>query len=174
MAKNHNRQRVGELKHEGPAKLTPEQEAHADAVFAAVEKEDEECRVNFRWGVQQLAIVKEVADLIGIPYQTYMKQVLFERAAADLAKFKNATSYKDVNLEALRIASDVPNQADIFAPRSPVFNPNRYDAIRVAEGQQRYWFVKHLPKNSADMFGLSIRPEEPSSQESTDRKSKKK
>ncbi len=48
---------------------------------------DEECRVNFRWGLAQLGVVKQVADLMGVSYQQYIKQVLYRQAHADLQQF---------------------------------------------------------------------------------------
>lgn len=48
---------------------------------------DDECRVNFRWGSSQLGMVKQVAELMGVPYQQYIKQVLYRQAQADLQKF---------------------------------------------------------------------------------------
>lgn len=48
------------------------------------EQEGAQVRVNFRWGTEQLAMVKEAARLQGLPYQVYIKKVLYDRAAADL------------------------------------------------------------------------------------------
>lgn len=50
---------------------------------------DDECRVNFRWGSAQLDIVKLVAEKMGVPYQQYIKQVLFRQAHADLQRFQS-------------------------------------------------------------------------------------
>lgn len=56
------------------------EEAERDA-----EQEGAQVRVNFRWGAEQLAIVKEAAGIQGLPYQVYIKKVLYDRASADLA-----------------------------------------------------------------------------------------
>ena len=40
--------------------------------------------VTLRWGRDQIAVVKRAAALIGIPYQTYLKQVVFRQALADI------------------------------------------------------------------------------------------
>ena len=56
-------------------------EAERDA-----EQEGAEVRVNFRWGPEQLALVREAARLQGVPYQVYIKQALYDRATADLAE----------------------------------------------------------------------------------------
>jgi len=55
-------------------------EAERDA-----EQEGAQVRVNFRWGAEQLAIVKEAARVQGLPYQVYIKKALYDRASADLA-----------------------------------------------------------------------------------------
>jgi predicted DNA binding CopG/RHH family protein len=48
---------------------------------------DEEFRVNFRWGHTQVNLVKQVADLMGVSYQQYIKQVVFRQAQSDLEQF---------------------------------------------------------------------------------------
>lgn len=57
---------------------------------------DQECRVNFRWGSAQLAVVRRVAMLMGVPYQQYIKQVLFRQAYADLQRF-TALGFKEAS-----------------------------------------------------------------------------
>ena len=49
------------------------------------EQEGAQVRVNFRWGAEQLAIVKGAARVQGLPYQVYIKKVLDDGASADLA-----------------------------------------------------------------------------------------
>ena len=56
--------------------------------IAEAEKELEETRVSFRWGKDQLAIVKRAADLMGIPYQTFLKLAVYEHALAVLKDSK--------------------------------------------------------------------------------------
>ncbi|RTL35078.1 MAG: tetratricopeptide repeat protein [Candidatus Melainabacteria bacterium] len=46
--------------------------------------EQEELRVNFRWGKSQLDLLKHVAQTMGISYQTYIKQALFKQCLNDL------------------------------------------------------------------------------------------
>jgi hypothetical protein len=57
------------------------EQAERDAVG-----EGAEVRVNFRWGPEQLALVKEAAHLQGLPYQVYIKKALYDRAKADIAE----------------------------------------------------------------------------------------
>jgi predicted DNA binding CopG/RHH family protein len=40
--------------------------------------------VTLRWGKEQIAVVKRAAAIMGIPYQTYLKQVVFKRALSDI------------------------------------------------------------------------------------------
>ncbi|MHB8621031.1 MAG: hypothetical protein ACYDAG_15905 [Chloroflexota bacterium] len=50
----------------------------------AADREIAAGRVTFRWGKGQIAVVKRAAAIIGIPYQTYLKQVVFKQAVADI------------------------------------------------------------------------------------------
>lgn len=40
--------------------------------------------VTLRWGQDQIDVVKRAAAIIGVPYQTYLKQVVFRQALADI------------------------------------------------------------------------------------------
>ena len=48
------------------------------------DRELREVRVTFRWQAPQVAVVKRAAARFGVPYQTYLKQVVFRQALADL------------------------------------------------------------------------------------------
>lgn len=54
-------------------------EAEADREIAA-------STVTLRWGKQQIAVVKRAAAIMGVPYQTYLKQVVFRQAIADIER----------------------------------------------------------------------------------------
>lgn len=54
-------------------------EADADRELAAGS-------VTLRWGRAQIAVVKRAAALMGVPYQTYLKQVVFKQAIADIER----------------------------------------------------------------------------------------
>jgi predicted DNA binding CopG/RHH family protein len=62
-----------------------EEAARADAAVAQADKDIDEARVYIRWGAAQLRAVQRAADLAGVPYQTYIKLVLFRQAVADIA-----------------------------------------------------------------------------------------
>jgi predicted DNA binding CopG/RHH family protein len=40
--------------------------------------------VTLRWGREQIAVVKRAAELLGVPYQSYLKQVVFKQAIVDI------------------------------------------------------------------------------------------
>ena len=78
MSKRRNYEELGEI--ELPVEVSDRVEAavgHADRELA-------EARVNFRWGLPQVEVIKRAADLAGVPYQTYIKQVVFRQAVEDL------------------------------------------------------------------------------------------
>jgi len=61
------------------SELVTRLEAEADREVAAG-------TVTLRWGREQIAVVKRAAALIGVPYQTYLKQVVFKQALADIER----------------------------------------------------------------------------------------
>ncbi len=40
--------------------------------------------ITLRWGDRQIAVVKRAAAILGVPYQTYLKQVVFRQAIEDI------------------------------------------------------------------------------------------
>ncbi|TAK24116.1 MAG: hypothetical protein EPO26_06805 [Chloroflexota bacterium] len=46
--------------------------------------------VTLRWRRKQIAVVKRAAALMGVPYQTYLKQVVFRQAVADIERIDAA------------------------------------------------------------------------------------
>ena len=64
--------------------LPPEVDASIWTLIDQAERDVEEARVNFRWGKLQVDTIKRAASLSGVPYQTYIKQVVFRQAVADL------------------------------------------------------------------------------------------
>ena len=76
-----------------PIKLSAKDSAEFERQIAEADAELEEARVNFRWGKQQVALVKQVAKLIGIPYQTYIKETLYRSCLNDLKNFTEGQRY---------------------------------------------------------------------------------
>lgn len=64
--------------------------AQAEADVADRRADRQEVRVNFRWGARQVEVVQQAADLFGIPYQSYLKQVVFRKAMEDLRAARSA------------------------------------------------------------------------------------
>ena len=59
------------------ADLVTRLETEADSEIAAG-------TISLRWGREQIAVVKRAAALMGVPYQTYLKQVVFRQSIADI------------------------------------------------------------------------------------------
>lgn len=85
MTQRRNYQEVGKIE------LAPEEAARFEKRIEEADREIEAARVNFRWGAEQLNVVKRAAELAGIPYQTYIKQVVYWKAVHDI---KDAESLK--------------------------------------------------------------------------------
>jgi len=62
------------------------EEVHLMAVekIKEADEEIEQMRMQIRWGIKQIKIIKQAAALMGIPYQTYVKQALFHQAIEDI------------------------------------------------------------------------------------------
>lgn len=77
--------RVKPTKYEiGPGEvieLSPEENEQIEKMTVQAEADIEAARVNFRWDKQHVEVIKAAANLIGVPYQTYIKMVLFQHAA---------------------------------------------------------------------------------------------
>lgn len=76
-----------EIEDESDFELTPEQAADFERRIEEADKELDECRVNFRWQKDCLELVKQAAAMIGVPYQTYIKQVLYKQAHEDCKNY---------------------------------------------------------------------------------------
>lgn len=50
--------------------------------------------VTLRWGKEQIGIVKRAAAFIGVPYQTYLKQVVFRQALADIEQAESVANLR--------------------------------------------------------------------------------
>jgi uncharacterized protein (DUF1778 family) len=78
MTKRRNYEELGGIE------LPKEEDAQITGMIDQAERELDDTRVSFRWGKEQLEVVKRAAQVMGIPYQTFMKQVVFERAMSIL------------------------------------------------------------------------------------------
>ncbi len=59
-------------------------------IAEAEEELSKEVRINFRWTAEQLKLIQHVARKLGVPYQTYIKQVLYKQAIEDLKSFADS------------------------------------------------------------------------------------
>jgi len=73
----------------GDIELSPELTAKIEKMVAGADIELEATRVNFRWQREPLSLVKLVAASMGVPYQTYIKQVLYKQALEDFTKIQS-------------------------------------------------------------------------------------
>lgn len=76
----------------GDIELPEDEAAVINQQIEAAEQELQEARVHFRWGTKQVVMVKKVAAQMGVPYQTYIKQVVFRQALQDLKELQEAES----------------------------------------------------------------------------------
>jgi predicted DNA binding CopG/RHH family protein len=67
-----------------PAEVSEEDDEKIQAMIDQAEEDIAARRVSFRWGQEQIAIVKRAAALYGVPYQTYLKEAALRQAIADL------------------------------------------------------------------------------------------
>jgi predicted DNA binding CopG/RHH family protein len=65
---------------------TPEVSDLVDRLEADADQEIAAGTVTLRWGKKQIAVVKRAAALLGVPYQTYLKHVVFKQALADIER----------------------------------------------------------------------------------------
>jgi predicted DNA binding CopG/RHH family protein len=72
--KRRNYKKLGEFE------MPPGMATKVDAMKKHADEEDELARVNFRRAKEPLEVVKHAAKLMGIPYQTFIKQTVFEHA----------------------------------------------------------------------------------------------
>lgn len=61
------------------SKMVTRMEEEADREISAA-------TVTLRWGKEQIAVVKRAASIMGVPYQTYLKQVVFKQALVDIER----------------------------------------------------------------------------------------
>lgn len=73
----------------GDIELSEEEGEHYNKMIKLADEQIEDVRVSFRWKSKQLNIIKQASQLIGIPYQTYIKTVLFNQSIEDIRKAKS-------------------------------------------------------------------------------------
>jgi predicted DNA binding CopG/RHH family protein len=79
-----------ELEDLGDYEMDPKMAQKVEEMIAKADAEIEETRVNFRWGKKQVKLVKEAADLMGIPYQIYIKETVYRQAIKDVREAQTA------------------------------------------------------------------------------------
>ena len=72
----------------GTVEFSEEEDKRVTKMIEQAEQELDETRVSFRWGKEQLKVVRHAADMMGIPYQTFIKLAVYEHALAVLKDSK--------------------------------------------------------------------------------------
>lgn len=70
---------------EGIEELPPELDRRVREMIAEADREGDDAQVIFAWRSLPLEAVRRAAEVIGIPWQAYIKQAAFRQAMADLA-----------------------------------------------------------------------------------------
>jgi predicted DNA binding CopG/RHH family protein len=96
--------KAGKYAGSGNIKLTSEESKLFDKKIAEADAEIEAARVNFRWDKQHVDIIKAAAGTIGVPYQIYIKMVIFEHAVKVLRDCKLS------NLDEIEKAAKISTQ----------------------------------------------------------------
>ncbi len=114
MSKQHSKRGDYETEEIEDMDLSDEEDAKISTIVEANQKEIEDCRVNFRWQKEPLAMVKKVAQSIGVPYQTYMKMSLYNQALADWQQINASTQSATVT----QAAGSMPNSTKVSEQQS--------------------------------------------------------
>jgi len=81
------------IRHVGRGEITdPGLVEHLEELEVQADRDIQAMNVNFRWGREQVAIVKRAARAMGLPYQVYIKHVVLKQALADLAALRQASA----------------------------------------------------------------------------------
>lgn len=101
----------------GDFELSPEVDAKVQKLTQQADEELDATRVNFRWQREPLNLIKTVAGAMGIPYQTYMKQVLFKQALEDMIKIRTGQSHTAHSAGVREAGSSCDLQASVGSER---------------------------------------------------------
>jgi hypothetical protein len=71
----------------------PEVSEMVDRLEAEADRDIVAGIVTLRWGREQIAIIQRAAELMGIPYQTYLKHVAIKQALADLEQAQTVLTH---------------------------------------------------------------------------------
>ncbi len=83
-----------EIEDLGVETLTPELDEKINKMIDEAEEDLKESRVNIRWQKAQLELIKQAAGMIGIPYQIYIRDIVFRKSVEDIEKFSKVLNSK--------------------------------------------------------------------------------
>lgn len=98
------------IEFEGDIELSPELDTKVTKMIEQADAEIEAARVNFRWDKQHVDLIKTAAELLGVPYQVYIKMVLAEHAVNTVQRFAGIIN---------------PGQRPIVAPPTGIISTRR-------------------------------------------------
>ena len=93
MAKRKSKRGDYEIEDLGDVELSAKLNKKVKRLTIRADADINSTRVNFRWEQEPLNLIKDVAAAMGIPYQTYIKQVLYKQALDDFAKIQTNRSF---------------------------------------------------------------------------------
>lgn len=86
----------------GDVEFLGEEAEKINKMIEQADKEHDEVRISFRWKNKQLQILKEASELIGVPYQTYIKMVLYNQSIEDIKKSKEILNMDNGSVSKLK------------------------------------------------------------------------
>ena len=92
------KKKIFEIEDLGTTELPEEIHLLAVQKIKEADEEIEPMRMQIRWGKKQVSLVKKAAVLMGIPYQTYVKQALFHQAVEDIKNSEKLLKKKKVKV----------------------------------------------------------------------------
>ena len=76
----------------GTIEISDEMDVLISKKIVQAEKEIDQMKMQIRWGIKQINVVKKAASIMGIPYQTYVKHVVYKQAIEDIEKSNRVTA----------------------------------------------------------------------------------
>lgn len=73
----------------GDEELSEEQTELIEQMTQQADRDIEEMQISFKLGTPQLSLIKRAADLLGIPYQTYIKESAVRQSVNDIEKLSH-------------------------------------------------------------------------------------
>lgn len=116
MERKRGRVRPEEIEDLGIIELPKEEDTKIRQMIAEADAEILEHRVSIRWPQDSLYIIKRVAVAMGVPYQTYIKQVAYRAALDDMARIQ--ATIAGMSKETSVVREDTPSYLHPPSPKT--------------------------------------------------------